>query len=218
MSWNGFPKYITKSLLSRLSNRTPRVNVTDNTDTPTVWLTLPYAGEKGETLVRSCFRKIRKYLKSNVKIIIRYNSKKLSFLCSTKDKIPVEQRSDVIYQITCPGCGGKYIGKTNRCLIIRMNEQGSKFDQPMYKHLSNCEEFKHYVSLFSLGDINRKSSNISLESHKLNAVINNFCILDYNSARFNWNKLLFLEAYYIKKLKPLLNQGLKASKEFVLLT
>ena len=85
----------------------------------------------------------------------------------------------------------------------------------MYRHLSSCEEFKRYVHLFSLPDLDRKSTNVTLEGHKLNAVLNNYCILDYNSL---WNKLLFLEAYYIKKRKPLLNHGLKASKEFVLFT
>ena len=216
MSWNGFPNYVIKSLLSRLEKNSTRINKDENTDTQTLCLTLPYAGEKGEMLVRSCFRKIRRYLKSNVKIIIRYNSKKLSFLCSTKDKIPVEQRSNVIYQITCPGCGEKYVGKTNRCLKIRMTEQGTRFDQPMYRHLSSCTEFTNYVKLFALPDLDRNSTSVSLESHKLNAVLNNHCILDNNSYRLNWNQLLFLEGYYIKKKKPLINQGLKASKEFIL--
>ena len=216
MSWNGFPKHVVKSLLTRLDNSSSRVRDTENTDSPTLWLKLPYAGEKGEMLVRSCFRKVRKLLKPNVKIIVRYNSKKLSFMCSTKDKIPDEQRSDVIYEITCPGCGGKYIGKTNRCLITRMAEHGTKFDQPMYRHLSSCDSFKYYVNLFSLADIDKNSVTISIDHHKLNAVLNNYRIIDYNSPRFNWNALLFLEAYYIKKQKPLLNQGLKASKEFML--
>lgn len=214
MSWNGFPKHVTKSLLSRL-NKNNNHQQNEVTDIPTIWLTLPYAGVKGEILVKSCIRKIRRYLK-NVKIIVRYNSKKVSFFCSTKDTIPIEQRSAVIYQITCPGCGEKYIGKTDRCLILRMTEQGSKFDQPMYRHLSNCTQFKDYVTLFALPDINRQSTNVNLESHKLNAVLHNYSIVDYNSYQFNWGKLQFLEAYCIKTRKPKINQGLKASKEFVL--
>ena len=97
-----------------------------------------------------------------------------------------------------------------------MTEQGTRFDQPMYRHLSSCTEFTNYVKLFALPDLDRNSTSVSLESHKLNAVLNNHCILDNNSYRLNWNQLLFLEGYYIKKKKPLINQGLKASKEFIL--
>ena len=93
MSWNGFPKYVRKSLLNRLcrnnGNRTP---VNEDADVPKIWLSLPYAGLKGETLVKSLIRKLRRYLK-DVKIIVRQNNKKLSFFCSTKDPIPTEQRS-----------------------------------------------------------------------------------------------------------------------------
>ena len=169
MSWNGFPKHISKSLLNKLNKTPDRTSSIADTDIPTIWLTLPYAGLKGETLVKSCVRKIHRYLKQ-AKIVVRYNNKKLSFFCSTKDNIPIEQRSEVIYEITCPGCGGKYIGKTDRCLIIRMIEQGSKDDQPMYRHLGNCAEFKDYVSLFALPGLNRNCTNVNLESHKLNAV------------------------------------------------
>ena len=128
-------------------------------------------------------RKIHLYLKQ-AKIVVRYNNKKLSFFCSTKDNISIEQRSEVIYEITCRGCGEKYIGKTDRCLFICMIEQGSKDDQPMYRHLGNCAEFKDIVSLFALPDLNRNFTNINLESHKLNAVKNNYKIIDYNSYQF----------------------------------
>ena len=98
-----------------------------------------------------------------------------------------------------------------------MAEHGTKSDQPMYRHLSSCDSFKYYVNLFSLADIDKNSVKISIENHILNAV-NNYRIIDYNSPRFKWNTLLFLEAYYIKKHKPLLNQGLKATKEFMFFT
>ena len=46
-----------------------------------------------------------------------------------------------------------------------------------------------------------------------NTVINNAFILDITR---NWSQLEFLEAYYIKKLNPKINNGLKASKELQL--
>ena len=52
--------------------------------------------------------------------------------CNTKDNISAEQKSNVIYGITCPGCFKKYIGKTDRNLITRLDEHDAKVDQPMY--------------------------------------------------------------------------------------
>ena len=41
-----------------------------------------------------------------------------------------------MYRIMCPDCGGKYIAKTKRCLISRMNEHGARDTEPMFKHLT----------------------------------------------------------------------------------
>ena len=215
ISWNGFPIYIGKSLINRLK-KDEKVDQNDlDPDIPTIWLTIPYAGDTGEYLVKSCIRKIRKFMK-DVKVIVRYTTKNISLFCSTKDPIPIEQRAQVIYEITCPGCGGKYIGKTDRCISIRMTEQGSRTDQPMHRHLSTCEKFKDLIILFALPDVDSNTSIVNMGNHILNAVLNNYVIIDYNSYRFNWSQLLYLEAFYIKTRKPIINHGLKASKEFVL--
>ena len=178
-----------------------------------VSLNMPYGGNKGEFLVKSLCRKLRRYLKKDTRIITRYRCKYLSFLCSTKDRIPTEQRSNIIYEITCPGCGERYVGKTDRCLNTRMIEHGTRIDQPMYRHLTSCTDFIDYTKLFG---IHEPEWTVSFDNHKLNAVLQNHKILDFNPFQLKWGQLSFLEAYYIKKLKPKLNNGIKASKEFVL--
>ena len=65
--------------------------------------------------------------------------------CNTKDNISVEQKSNVIYRITCPGCFQKYVSKTDRNVITRLNEHGTKIDQPMYQYLSNCSAFSDHI-------------------------------------------------------------------------
>ena len=169
--------------------------------------------KKGELLVKCLLRKLRRYIKKDTRIVVRYKNKNIGFLCSTKDKIPIDQRSNIIYEIKCPGCGGKYIGKTDRCVSIRMTEHGTRIDQPMFRHLTTCEAFIDYTKMFA---INQFPMNISFDNHKLNAVLQNYTILDYNTYNFKWDQLSFLEAYYIKKHKPKLNFGIKASKEFAL--
>ena len=71
---------------------------------------------------------------------------KISYYCTdivdTDIDIDIEQRSSVIYQITCPGCLKRYVGKTDRCFHIRMNEHGRKPDQTMHRHLKNYSYFQ----------------------------------------------------------------------------
>ena len=94
-----------------------------------------------------------------------------------------------------------------------MDEHGKRADQPMYRHLSNCNQFKNYVSLFNLPSCNESRVSIDFSGHLLNAVLNNYVIIDYNDS---WSQLCFLEAYYIKQFSPVINKGLKASKELQL--
>ena len=55
--------------------------------------------------------------------------------CSVKDKIPSHQKSNVIYTIKSPGCAEDYVGKTDRCVITRLNEHSNRSDQPIFQHL-----------------------------------------------------------------------------------
>ena len=43
-----------------------------------------------------------------------------------KDKVTCDERNHAIYKIKCPGCKICYIGKTERCLITRITEHGTK--------------------------------------------------------------------------------------------
>ena len=114
MSWNGFPNYISKALLHRLKSNVKNrdvineINNYKETETEIVFR-LPYAGSKAEQLFKHCLKQIRRCLKINVKFVVIYDTKKISFYCNVKDKVPHEQRNTTVYRIRCPGCGGKYI-------------------------------------------------------------------------------------------------------------
>ena len=75
--------------------------------------------------------------------IVSYETKKTAMFCSAKDSIPIHQKTNVIYKITCPGFNEYYIGKTDRNLVWRLNEHASREGQPIYQHLSKCEHFVH---------------------------------------------------------------------------
>ena len=134
----------------------------------------------------------------------------MSMYCPTKDRIPILQKANLIYELTCPGCDGKYVGKTDRNLDTRLEEHGSRLDQPMNIHLRNCSDFHELMSFFGLPSNDNYSVPIDFKEHIKTAVINNYRILQSNDS---WSTLSFLEAYYIKRLNPVINKGLKASKE-----
>ena len=132
--------------------------------------------------------------------------------CPSKDKIPTEQRANVIYKLSCPGCGENYIGKTDRCIKTRLLEHGTRNDQPMFQHLSQCAHFRDYVTMISLSTSDALNS-IDVKEHIKHAVLYNFSIVDSND---NWSQLSFLEAFYINRFSPAINKGLKAARELQL--
>ena len=82
----------------------------------------PYVGTYSEELIIHRLKKIKRYLKIDIKFRIIYDLGKFSFYCNVKEKIPYEQKHYVIYRLTCPGCGGKYIAKTERCFLRRLKK------------------------------------------------------------------------------------------------
>ena len=90
-----------------------------------------------------------------------------------------------------------------------MNEHGRKPDQPMHRHTRNCSYFQELGQLYSL-PCDDEIVNIDIKEHLINTVLNNCRITGQDN---NWSQLSFLEGYYIKTLKPEINDGLKASKE-----
>ena len=45
----------------------------------------------------------------DVKFNVLYDTKEISKFCFSKDKIPINQNADIVYQFTCPGCNKAYI-------------------------------------------------------------------------------------------------------------
>ena len=156
------------------------------------------------------FKKVKRCLNSNFKFKELYDTRKISFSCNIQDKVRYDQRNHVIYKIKCPGCNGCYIGKTERFLITRITEHGTKETEPMLKHFSECELFKDCCWLYSLlslfSEDDRDHEDISLPSHIFNAVLQNHEILVSNR---NWSQL-------VKNHDPIINHGLKGLKGLLL--
>ena len=171
LSWNGFPSYVRKKMLagfkeSHERSTTPRADDQNPSAKEEFSLTLklPHMGVEGDKLFRTLKRKVQSNLKQKLNFKLYYTTSKIAKFCSTKDRIPMDQSHNVVYHIECPGCGEVYVGKTNCCFGKRLDEHGTREDQPMHIHLSNCEEFQYMVNLLNLPNIDRVSRT-SVDSH-----------------------------------------------------
>ena len=126
-------------------------------------------------------------------------SDRLAMFCSVKDFIPTLQKSNVVYCLTCPDCKEKYIGKTDRNLVTRRNEQEARYDQPLYQHLTKCEDCNGIVNFIKLPDTDSPTVAVDKKEYILKTVLIHFRIVDSCS---NWSQLLFFEVFYIKTLAP----------------
>ena len=125
--------------------------------------------------------------------------------------VPASQKANVIDKLVCPGCSQQYIGKTDRSLAFRLCEHARREEQPMYQHVSNCENFKETVSFCELPNLICDPPESDFKEHIFNqALRTNFEIINSND---NWLHLAFLDAFYINNFKPSINEGIKASKE-----
>lgn len=114
-----------------------------------------------------------------------------------KDPTPLKYKSIVVYQFVCPGCGDSYVGKTERNLSTWCQEHATKKDSTIFDHLKECSEISYLTTLLTFG-----VEKPNYRSIRINIVNDNTKIIDSSS---NWSSLLYKEALYIKRLKPVLN-------------
>ena len=125
-SWNGFPRSVRNRLIDKFikSSDKQRAEKKDEPDEITLWLNVPYIGSTGENLIKSFGKKMKRFLNTKKKIRIKtfFKTSQLRDFASTKDKVPLLSKSNVVYEVCCPGCGANYIGKTERTIRERTIE------------------------------------------------------------------------------------------------
>ena len=78
-------------------------------------LILPYAGEKGCTLIKSLKKNLQRALPINIQTCIVYTGTKFSSqLKNIKDPTPSEKQHDIVYHSFCSAenCNDSYIGES----------------------------------------------------------------------------------------------------------
>ena len=148
----------------------------------------------------------------------------MEFFCNTKDTISIINQSFVVYELTCPGCGANYVGKTKITLYERCVEHAWCDQNSVVKnHLDQCVEVQYLLNITSLGSTlfsnDSNIGNAGNRNSRINLVIDStedVNILDSTNIIFSYKKfniLLFKEALKINERKPTLNTRLKVSKK-----
>ena len=215
-AWNSFPCKISNSIIKTTLDKVdrPRLETNEVNENETViWLKLPYFGDKSKQMTRSLENKLKRCTRPDKSLRFKtsFSTTKINFFTNNKDKTPDEYKANVVYRFCCPGCSAAYIGKTERNLQERCVEHATKKDSAIYDHLRECTQLNYLrtMLLFDIENITRGDKRL----YYINLVKDNTTIID--SAN-NWSILLIKEALYIKRHTPILNSGLKASRELYL--
>ena len=107
---------------------------------------LGYIG-KFSLYTRKKINQLCKQFCKNTNIKLVFTPTKLSDYFSTKDALPKDLRSFVVYKFTCAGCNACYIGETKRHLKTRITEHlETDKSSHVHKHLNdneNCRRVCH---------------------------------------------------------------------------
>ena len=209
-----FPEASQKKLIDAYTPSSSPPNQTDiNTDpadtTAKIWIHLVILEKFATQLTREFTRKVNRLLKYPCKFLINWTITESNHFVSCKDRTPTEYQSSVVYKFACPGCRDSYIGKTERCLINRINEHATNSNSEIYKHIKSREDFEYLKTLMELSP----EMNTKIECNSTQLILNNCKII--NKAEF-WSLLLFKEALAIHRQNPSPNHGTKALKDLVI--
>ena len=211
-SYNGFPKWVVRSVVRRALQPIRRTQEEEPEQENVIFFSFPYIGDQGEATIKKCTRRLSKLMKREKNVIFKVflETTKLSFFTSNKDKTPFLSSSSVIYEYSCPGCGESYVGKTRNTLFNRTVQHGwTQKDSSVIKHFASCSHWKELVSFLEIGG----EVEVDTKQLQINAVRENTTVVA--KARHSL-RLDFREALEIKKRNPELNKGLKSCKDLAL--
>ena len=176
MSWNGYPRYIRNKIIKCLENRknTKNNDTLEQKNTATIFCRIPYTGVQGETLIKNLVRNLKRHIDKPFKLKNIYRTRKLSYYCNTKDKVPEYLKSHIVYEFCCPACNIKYIGKTDFGTRVQ-EHSGLDKKSAVYNHLLECGHFNYVVNLHSLPS---SSNSVEYLEHVKIAVSGNTKIID----------------------------------------
>ena len=92
---------------------------------------------------------------------------------------------------------------------VLKNTDSAHDSSEIYAHINSCENFLHVKSLMELSP----DSNDTINTNMTQLIFNNCKIIDKSD---HWSLLLYKKSLAIRRRKPSLNHGAKASKELII--
>ena len=175
---NGYPKFLVESLLKKAkasknlevtetSEITTEDSEEDATKEQTLMMKVPYAGKKGEGLIRGLKTCLQNNLPDNIKCRIVQTGTKISRNFNVKDKVDKNHLSNFIYRHRCKNkkCNDSYIGETARRRILRTEEHAEKDKKSwIFKHSSQSKHPKaknENFEILATGYANRRKRKLA---------------------------------------------------------
>ena len=136
---NLFPPKLIDKVVNTYLNKTrakkPPIDPVSNIECR--YYKLPYIGKYSTVTKHKVKELVSKFCK-NIDLKIIFTTSKISEYFSTKDPIPQNLLSMVVYKFVCANCNVCYVGETSRHLTTRIKEHLSKDKASnIYKHLKN---------------------------------------------------------------------------------
>ena len=152
---NDYPPKLVNSIIKieLEKNSSDQQEVTTNATSKQIQLVLPYAGKRGNNIIRKMNRQLNKHLKDDVKVMITYQGTKHSSRFQVKEPTKFERRIDVVYCCKYPenDYDDFYIGETDRRMsegIIDHNKR-DKNSHPL-QHAQNKKHAHVWVNDFPI--------------------------------------------------------------------
>ena len=130
----------------------------------TTYFKLPFVGKYSEQTKAKINNIIKRFCKENVRLKIVFTSFKIKQYFSTKDRIPLNLKSMVVYKFSCAGCGSSYIGETTRHLSTRVDEHIKRDkNSHIFKHLNGNESCVNALNSNSFSIIDSANNAFDLK-------------------------------------------------------
>ena len=174
LHYNNYPQWMIKQR-GKMEKQDPLIHPeTGNEIQKRFYISVPYFPGLSES-----FKKIFKY--TPVQVCFKGVNTLKSMLMHPKDKVPNDQKKDLVYHWECKadGCKSSYIGETSRALGERVKEHSKSTTSAILKH---CKDFHHPLPS-----------------------INDFSIVDKDPSQVTREAK---EAIHIRRLDPSLNRNI----------
>ena len=191
-NFNSYPHWFITKVVNEDNNDfnkqivppSPHIETTDseNNNIKKPMVILPYAGEKGCTLIKSLKKNLQRAIPINIQTGIVYTRTKLSSqLKSIKDPTPFEEKYYIVYHFFCSAenCNENYISESAQWIDEKVKNHNGQY--------CNFHLFKH-----------------SVESRHDPVLKNDFRIIG-KGYRDNTHRRKIAEVLFMKKMKPSLN-------------